>query len=199
MKAIELAGAGTIAVSVAIVPQSDQPDPWMTIANKPLHLSEIEPWQLVAPVQAAEPPKYRQELRAAARSISEEGRSQDAAVLAADVVAIKAHIRELQQARLQDRQIVRQLLDRVRDLEVELAELIAERDEGEETFTNPHQRWIEEHLDALRDYPDMWVAIDATRGIVVAAKDGEELANKLDALPPEDQARLLAVNTTLYV
>lgn len=62
---------------------------------------------------------------------------------------------------------------------------------------DPHLRWIEEHLDELRCYPSTWVAIDPVRGIVVHAKDGDEFADKLAALPSEERKRLLTFNTSM--
>lgn len=62
---------------------------------------------------------------------------------------------------------------------------------------DPHLLWIEEHLDELRHYPATWVAIDPVRGIVVHAKDGDEFADKLAALPREERKRLLTFNTSM--
>lgn len=71
-------------------------------------------------------------------------------------------------------------------------------DHGEEMAPDdPHLRWIEEHLDELRRYPSTWVAIDPVRGIVVHAKDGDEFADKLAALPREERKRLLTFNTSM--
>ncbi len=115
---------------------------------------------------------------------------------------MKSHLRELEEARARDQRRIDELIERIRSLELEVIELMAEREDGEdgeEVVTNAHQRWIEQHLDVLRAHPHRWVAIDAARGIVAEAHDGDELADKVDVLSPEEQARLVFINTALYV
>lgn len=197
MKVAQLAGAGSIAVSEAVAPQPD--DPWSTKAYPmPPSFGRVS-WGELTAAHAAESLGHRGRSSVAARRIAEVGRPQDGTTLAAEMATMKAQIQELQEARSRDRRRIDKLLERVRSLEIEVVELMAEREDGVESVTNAHQRWIEQHLEVLREHTNRWVAIDAERGIVAEADDGEALADKLDALPPEEQARLVLVDTAKYV
>lgn len=202
MKLVDVASAGAIAVSATVAPQTN---PWLTIGQHVHPSPRAASWGEFPLVQAAEPPAYRAQSSAAARGIAEERRPQDGAALAklaAEVAAMKSHLRELEEARARDQRRIDELIERIRSLELEVIELMAEREDGEdgeEVVTNAHQRWIEQHLDVLRAHPHRWVAIDAARGIVAEAHDGDELADKVDVLSPEEQARLVFINTALYV
>lgn len=118
--------------------------------------------------------------------------------MASAVAALQAQVEELRRARQQDQEQIRELRERVRALEMEMADLLAEDDRGE-TVTDPHFDWIEGHREELCRYADMWVAIDPQRGIVAQARDGDELAERLAVLPPEERRKLLSIDVRLYV
>lgn len=125
--------------------------------------------------------------------------SPDPAEIIAVVTSLQGEVCVLHELRKSDQQIIAALAERVRQLEVELMPFLAEQEEAGEFVTNPHHRWIEGHMSMIREYPNQWVAIDPERGIVANGRNEDELAEKLDAMPDDVQAQLLAINTALYL
>lgn len=194
MRILEPAGMGlVVALGGAAGPALHGSNVWADIRSPQHH---PDTWQGILPVEAIEPSGYPEEPAPAPRS-STGGGSPSTETLAMQLAALRTEVQEMREAHRRDQQHIGELRTRIRDLELEMADLLA-RDDGAEVVTNPHYAWIEEHLDELRRHPDMWVAIDPERGIVAEAGDGDQLADQLAALPPEEQARLLAVDTRLY-
>lgn len=162
-------------------------DPW----QRPVFFESEEniPLELLEPLVPSEAPTPAAGKRGGAPPLE---------TTASAVAALQDQVRELLEARRQDRAQIGELRERVRALEMEMADLLAEDDRGE-TVTDPHLDWIEAHTEELRRYSDMWVAIDPRRGIVAQATDGDELADRLAALPPDERQKLLAIDVRLYV
>lgn len=115
------------------------------------------------------------------------------------LTSLRAEIRVLHELRKSDQQMITALAEKVRQLEVELMPFLEGHEDGEEVVVDAHYLWIEAHLDELRKYANRWVAIDPLRGIVADAANDEDLADKLDVLPAEEQARLRAIDASRYL
>jgi hypothetical protein len=95
---------------------------------------------------------------------------------------------------------------RVRKLEQQVAELVAERrptHEGDphegDPAPDPHFAWIASHREELRAYPSGFVALDPEKGIVLHSTDDDDFAAQLEKLPSEERERLMAFHTSMFI
>ena len=72
-------------------------------------------------------------------------------------------------------------------------------DDDDVVETSPWLKWIESHLDELRDLGAAWVLLDPEVGIVFHTEDEVEFGDHLCQRPPEDRDRLMPFHTSLYV
>lgn len=124
----------------------------------------------------------------------------DAAAVTKELAALRHELAELREARLSDQREIQDLRRRVQEAEERLDELLAMQDfDVEEAPVDPHARWIEQNLEELRRYPDMFVALDPERGILVHAAEQSEFAEKLKSLTPEENERVMLFHTSMYL
>jgi hypothetical protein len=90
---------------------------------------------------------------------------------------------------------------RVQKLEQMVEQLLAEREPTQEEIVpkSPHDLWIEAHCEELRNYPDSFIALDAEKGVVIHAQDGDEFEIQLEKLSPEERDRVALLHTSMYV
>lgn len=116
------------------------------------------------------------------------------------LASLRAEVAELRETRTSTQRELRDMRERLQELERKFDDLLAMQDfDAEEVPVDPHKRWIERNLDELRKYPDMFVALDPDRGILVHASEQREFAAKLDALTPEENERVMLFHTSMYL
>lgn len=86
---------------------------------------------------------------------------------------------------------------RIERLEKQVAALTAMLMDGE-VETDPYKDWIQNHSDTLKQYRDMWVALDPQRGIVLADVDFDKFSTLLSQYSEEEQEAWLTFHTSRY-